>query len=208
MNDQLIAWVETIVTLPVFLPLVSLVCFIDAVMPTIPAEPVLSLGAAWSGSTGHPDLQWLFTAAVLGTMIGDNTCYIVGQRFQRRMARIRPGSRTGRAVSWIKRTMSAYGGATIIIARFVPYARFTLTLMLGSLNYNWIVFVIYDTIGVFVWAGTVIGVGYVGGLLFQGSPLIGVAVGIVAGTLVGVVIQKAQAVVLNWLDERRAVSQA
>lgn len=208
MTDQITQWVEAVVTLPIFLPLVSLMAFLDALIPVIPSEPVLSVGASWAGSTGSLNAWHVFFAALIGGMAGDNTCYIIGRKFQNRVANLRPDSKPGKAIGWVRTMMRNYGGATIIIARFVPYARFTLTLLLGSVRYNWFLFVVYDTIGVAVWAGSIVGVSYLGGMVFENAPLIGVAFGIVAGTLVGVVIQKAQNRFLEWRDERRAMSTA
>lgn len=208
MQDQLTQFVETLVNLPVFLPFVALFTFIDAVLPAVPSETVLSIGAAWSGSTGSPNIWHLFWFAVAGAIIGDQTCFFAGRKFKSRVDRIRPNSKAGQALIWVKRSMKLYGGATIIIARFIPWARWVLTLMLGSVRYNWFVFTLFDTIGVFVWAGMLISVSYLGGLLFQGSPLIGMVAGILAGVLVGWLVQKAQSAFMEWRDERRAVSSA
>lgn len=208
MTDQITQWVEAIVTLPVFLFLVSLLVFLDSTIPVIPSEPVLSVGASWAGSTGTLSAWNVFFAAVIGGMLGDNTCYILGRKFQNRVANLRPDSKPGKAIGWVRRMMKNYGGATIIIARFVPYARFTLTLLLGSVRYNWPLFIIYDTLGVAIWAGAIVSVSYLGGMVFENAPLLGVAFGVVAGTLIGVVIQKAQNRFLEWRDERRATSTA
>ncbi|AWB81102.1 hypothetical protein C3B44_01055 [Corynebacterium yudongzhengii] len=208
MADQITQWIEAIVTLPIFLPLVTIMAFLDATIPVIPSEPVLSVGASWAGATGQINPWHVFFAALIGGMAGDNTCYIVGRKFQNKVANLNPKSKPGKAIGWVRRMMKHYGGATIIIARFVPYARFTLTLLLGSVRYNWLLFFIYDTIGVAIWAGAIVSVSYFGGLLFEGAPLIGVLFGVVAGTLIGVVIQKIQNSVIEWRAERRATSSA
>lgn len=208
MMDSLTGWIETLVTFPVFVPLVTVIAYLDAVIPAIPAEPVVSLGASWSGSTGSPNVWHIAIAAFIGASLGDNTCYIVGRRFQRQISRIRPNSRIGKALTWIHGMLKVYGGATIIIARFVPYARWTLTIVLGSIRYRWITFFIYDTIGVCVWVASVTVVSYLGGYLLQGSPILGVVVGIAAGMAVGVGIQKAQNAFLRWREEKRGISAA
>ncbi|WP_245616232.1 DedA family protein [Corynebacterium doosanense] len=207
-QDQLTLWVESVVNYPAFLPIVTLFTLVDSLVPLIPSETILSIGAAWSGSTGSPDIWHLIWFAVAGAMIGDNICFYAGHRFKDRVDRIRPNSRPGRALSWIRRAMRLYGGAAIIIARFIPWARWVLTLMLGSVRYNWFLFFFFDTLGVLVWAGMISGASYLGGMLFQGSPLIGMVAGILAGMLVGLLVQKAQGRFMEWRDERQALSRA
>jgi membrane protein DedA with SNARE-associated domain len=67
-----------------------------------------------------------------------------------------------------------------------------MTIMLGSVRYPWRWFFLYDTIGVFIWATQATLIGYLGGRMFSDYPLIGTAVGITLGTLVGLVIQRVQ----------------
>lgn len=207
-EDQLTLWVESVVTYPAFLPLVTLFTMIDSLVPLVPSETILSIGAAWSGSTGSPDIWHLFWFAAVGAVIGDNLCYLAGLRFKDRVDRIRPDSKPGQALTWIRRAMRHYGGAAIIVARFIPWARWVLTLMLGSVRYNWFLFFFFDTLGVVVWAGMISGVSYLGGMLFEGSPLVGMVAGILAGMFVGFLVQKAQSRFMEWRDERQATSSA
>lgn len=208
MQEQLTQFLETVVNLPVFLPFLGIFVYVDAIMPAAPSETIISIGAAWSGSTGTPNIWNLFWVTVVAAFLGDQTCYFAGRKFKNRVERIRPNSKAGQSLIWIKRSMKLYGGAAIIIARFIPWARWVLTLMLGSVRYNWFLFTLFDTIGVFVWAGMLVSVSYLGGLLFQGSPLIGMVAGIAAGLLVGWLVQKAQSAFMEWRDERRAFSSA
>ena len=82
------------------------------------------------------------------------------------------------------------------------------TIILGSVRYRWFYFFIFDAIGVMVWAIINVGVGYLGGLLFQQLPLVGLAIGVIAGTLVGYLLQKVQNRFFEWRDVRRGFSHA
>ena len=78
--------------------------------------------------------------------------------------------------------------------------------MLGSVRFNWFAFVIYDTIGVIVWAILSVCIGYAGGALFSDFPLLGMVVGVLLGSLVGFGVQKLQGKLFDWRDERRGES--
>lgn len=203
-QDQLTLWLESALDSPALLPGVALFALVDSLFPLLPSETILSAGAAWSGSTGTPDIFRLFWFAVAGAALGDNLCFFAGRRFQNLVARITPDSAPGRALDWIRRSLDLYGGAAIISARFIPWARWALTLTLGSVRYSWPRFFLYDTIGVFIWAGMIISAGYLGGTLFEGSPLIGMVTGIVAGTAVGAVVHWVQKRALSWREKQSA----
>lgn len=207
MIEQLEHLIELVVEWPVFLPLLAILSTADALIPFIPSDPVIATAASWSGITGSPHLWQVFAVASAGAIVGNNLCYLAGRRLSHRIQLVAPRSRFGRALARIKTLMARYGGATIILARYLPYARWVLTLLLGSIGYRWVLFFLFDTIGVIVWAGSLSVVSYLGGLLFHNAPLIGVVVGIVAGTSVGIGIQKVQRHWLEWRSEKRATSR-
>lgn len=194
MTDQIVTWVETLLTLPVFYPVLALLVILDSLLPLIPSEAVLTLAGSWSGARGVPDLFTVIQIAVLAAIIGDNICYLLGTRLIRFVERVPEDSARGRAVAWVRLNIRRRAGTTIIIARFIPWARWFMTIMLGSVRYPWRWFFLYDTVGVIIWAAQATLIGYLGGRLFSEYPLIGMAVGITLGTMVGLVIQ--------WVQER------
>ena len=52
--DGLIAFLEQLMTMPIFYPLVGLLITIDALCPLVPSETVLNLAGAFSASQGVP----------------------------------------------------------------------------------------------------------------------------------------------------------
>ena len=74
------------------------------------------------------------------------------------------------------------------------------------MRYNWFLFFIYDTIGVFLWVTIGVGVGYVGGSILSDFPLLAMLVGVTLGSLVGFGIQKLQSRLAEWNDVRRGMS--
>lgn len=206
MIDSLIQFLEQLMTMAVFYPLLSLLIAIDALCPLVPSETVLNLAGAFSAAQGVPDVKWVMGAAAIGAIIGDNLCFMLGGRLINLVNRLDPESRAGKAITWVRENMNQHGGITIIVARFLPWARWVATILLGSVRFNWFLFLIYDTIGVALWVLISVGVGYLGGTLFSDFPLLAMVVGVILGSLVGLAIQKLQERLLEWNDVRRGVS--
>lgn len=204
--DSLVGFLEQLMTTPLFYPLLSLVITLDALCPLLPSETVLNLAGAFSGSQGVPDVRWIFTAAIIGAIIGDNLCFMLGSRLIRVVNQLDPESRAGKAIGWVRENQNKRAGVTIIVARFLPWARWVATIVLGSVRYNWFLFFIYDTIGVLLWVTIGVGVGYVGGSILSDFPLLAMLVGVTLGSLVGLGIQKLQTRLAEWNDVRRGMS--
>ena len=199
MTGQIVTWVEALLTLPVFYPVLAGLVVLDSLLPLIPSEAVLTLAGSWSGSRGVPDLFTVIQIAVIGAVIGDNICYLLGTRLIRFVENVPEDSARGRAVAWVRENIRRNAATTIIVARFIPWARWFMTIMLGSVRYPWRWFFLYDTIGVIIWALQAVLIGYLGGWILSDYPLVGMVVGITLGTTVGLLVQRVQ----NLLSQRR-----
>ncbi|GAB3706800.1 DedA family protein [Corynebacterium nasicanis] len=199
MTEQIITWVETLLTLPAFYPVLAALVISDSLLPAIPSEAVLTLAGSWSGARGVPDLAMIIGVAVLAAVVGDNICYLLGTRLIGIVERTPADTARGQAIAWVRENIRRNAAATIIIARFIPWARWFMTIMLGSVRYPWRWFFLYDTIGVVLWALLAVFIGYAGGWYFSDYPLLAVIVGIALGGLVGMVIQRLQA---RWAGRR------
>lgn len=207
MIDSLISFLEQLMQMPIFYPLVTLLIIGDALAPIIPSETVLNLAGAFSASVGVPSPMGVIIAAIIGAVIGDNICFLLGNKLIRVVNRLDPESKAGTAITWVRKNMNRRAGTTIIVARFIPWARWVATIVLGSVGYNWFAFFFYDTIGVVIWALLSVGVGYLGGSLFADWPLLALVVGVALGSAVGFGIQKLQLRLFEWLDVRRGMSK-
>lgn len=190
MIDQLVSWVETLMTAAAFYPVLWIVVVIDSLFPLVPSETIITLAGAWSGSRGTPSLVLVVLVAAAGAIVGDNLCYFFGTRLVGIVQRIPGNSKRGKALEWGRRNLNRHDVATIIIARFIPWARWCVTIILGSIGYSWRRFFFWDTVGVFLWASQATVLGYLGGWLFQDQPLIGLVAGVIFGTAFGLVLQK------------------
>ena len=192
MVDTITMWIETVMSTEWIYPLVAALIFGDCFFPVLPSEIPLNMAGAWSGSQGFPHLPTMFFVALIAAMMGDNLCFLLGTRFMPLLKRVPKGSKAYEGLNWVKRNMRRGGGAAIIIARFIPSARLFMTILLGSMRFPWIVFVFFDTIGVALWAGEALAIGYLGGMAFSNSPVLAVVVSIIAAIIIGVGLQKLQ----------------
>ena len=206
MVDSLIDFLHTLMAMPVFYPLVTVLIVADALAPVVPSETVLNLAGAFSASRGVPSVWGVIVAAIIGGIIGDNICFALGGKLIGRVEALDPESKAGQAIRWVRRNMNRGAGATIIVARFIPWARWVATIVLGSVRYNWFKFVFFDTVGVILWASLSVGVGYLGGRILQDYPLLAMLLGVALGSSVGYLIQKGQNKLAEWRDVRQGVS--
>ena len=206
MVDSLIDFLHTLMGMWVFYPLVIVLIIADALAPVVPSETVLNLAGAFSASRGVPNVWGVILAATIGAIIGDNICFALGGKLIRRVDNLDPESKSGQAITWVRENMNRGAGAMIIVARFIPWARWVATIVLGSVRYNWFKFVFFDTVGVILWAFLSVGVGYLGGRILQDYPLLAMLLGVVLGSSVGYLIQKGQNKFAEWRDVRQGVS--
>ena len=206
MIDPFIDFLHMLMGTPLFYPLVTLLIVADALAPIVPSETVLNLAGAFAASQGVPSVKAVIAAAIIGAIIGDNLCFALGARLIGFVERLDPESKAGQAILWVRRNMHRGAGPTIIVGRFLPWARWVATIVLGSVRYNWFAFFLYDTIGVIIWACLSVGLGYAGGSLLSDFPLLGMIVGIALGALVGWIMQRIQSYIFELFDVRRGVS--
>lgn len=201
------AWIEAVMLTQWIYPIVGTLIFFDCFFPVLPSEIPLNMVGAWSGSQGFPHIPTMFIVACLAAIIGDNLCFLLGARLMPLINRAQKGSKAYDALQWVKRNMRRGAGAAIIIARFIPSARFFMTILLGAMRYPWPMFFIFDTIGVMLWAAQALAIGYAGGVLFNGNPAAAMVVSIVAAIALGFGLQKAQNAIANWWDTRRGFAE-
>jgi len=150
---------------------------VDGFIPIVPSETlVIGLGAL--SATGRPNLAALAVAAAAGGMAGDRVCYLLGQKAGRRAARGKLAPARAKA----ERALLRYGGAAILLGRFLPYGRTATTMTSGSVSLPRDRFRRYSALASTAWAAYAIGLGRLGGATFAHSPLIGAAFGIAIGT--------------------------
>ncbi|MCH7337888.1 VTT domain-containing protein [Acinetobacter sp. NIPH 2699] len=114
-------------------------------------------------------ISLLFFAAALGYMVN----YHIGRHFGDRI--FNTESRFIKQ-SYLQKTNTFFlkhGGKTILLARFIPFARSFAPLAAGSSNMNYTHFVIYNILGALLWISVLVTAGYLfGHAIIQVSDLV------------------------------------
>jgi membrane-associated protein len=167
----------------------------DAIFPPVPSEMVVITGGALSAD-GRANLFLVLLLSAAASWIGD---IVVFQLFKRRLSHLLDRWSWGRrvhhgihdAIAKAGRS-STYG--TIIGARFIPGGRLATSAAAGIAEVSTSGFNLCAGLGGVLWAFWLVGLGYFTGsatnLPFWASSLIGVALGLVIGALVGVIVTR------------------
>ncbi|MFG1605030.1 DedA family protein [Actinoplanes sp. NPDC049265] len=155
---------------------------IDGFIPIMPSETVV-IGLGALSATGRPSLAALATAVIAGGMAGDRVSYWLGRQAG---GRIRNG-KLAMAKEKAERALLRYGGAAILAGRFLPYGRTATTTTAGSVRLPIGRFTLFSGLASAAWAAYAIGLGWIGGATFAGSPLLGTAFGLVLGSFLAIV---------------------
>jgi membrane-associated protein len=161
---------------------------LDAVLPAVPSES-LAITAGVLAGVGKLHVAPTIASAAAGAFLGDTTSYVLGrtlgQRVRRRLFR---GARAERALGWAERMLAERGGYLIVVARFIPGGRTATTFTAGMVRFSAWRFVGFAAVAAICWATYAVMLGYLGGRIFEESPLLalGVALGIALGITVAV----------------------
>ncbi|WP_246130958.1 DedA family protein, partial [Cellulomonas aerilata] len=178
-------WVLALAASPLVYAALYLFATIDGFFPPIPSESVVIALAAVAMSTGAPDLWLLLAVAAAGAFTGDQIAYAIGRRVPVRRTRLLRRPRAQRTLDWAERALANRGASFIIGARYIPVGRVAVNMTAGAVGFSRRRFVGLTALAAASWAvySVVIGVG--AGFWLHDRPLVAVAVGVVAGTLIG-----------------------
>lgn len=169
---------------------------VDGIFPPVPSESVVIALASLSTSTGSPVLWAVVVVAAIGAFVGDQVAYQVGRAVPVRRLRVFRGRRGQAVLDWAERALRERGAAFIVAARYIPVGRVAVNMTAGALGFRRRRFVLLTAIAGATWAvySTLIGIGT--GMVLGHSPLVGVAVGVVGGFVIGTLVDW---VLRRWL---------
>jgi membrane protein DedA with SNARE-associated domain len=184
--------------------IIFLLALLDALVPVVPSESsVITAGVL--ASSGELSVPLVVAAAAAGAFAGDNTAYLLGRRFGRRIeARFFNGERGRKQIGWAERQLGERGGELIVIGRFIPGGRTAVTLSAGTLGYPWRRFALFDGVAALGWALYATLLGYFGGRAFEHAPWKGLLLALAIAFAVAGGIE----LVRWWLKRRRPPSAA
>jgi membrane-associated protein len=166
------------------------------VFPFLPGDSVLFLAGAVIAHAGL-DVHVLVIVLTLAAIAGDSVNYAVGRYIGPRVFE-RPDSRWLRRDHLLRtqRFYDRYGGATIIIARFVPIIRTFAPFLAGVASMPYARFLAYNVVGGVVWIAALTYAGY----FFGNIPWVKEHLSLI---LAGIIVVSLIPAVATYLRERR-----
>jgi membrane-associated protein len=163
---------------------------LDALIPWLPSETVITaLGAVTADST-DPRIGLLVVLAAFGAWLGDNAAYLVGRRFGPAVdRRLFAGERGARRRAWAQRSLDRYGMRLIVACRFIPGGRTAVTLTCGMIGFPRRRFAVATAVAGMVWASYAFFLGRLGGKVFEDRPWAGLLLALGLGVAVSLVIE-------------------
>ncbi len=127
----------------------------------LPGDSLMVTAGFVAATTGVLDLTELLVALSIAAIVGDSTGYFIGRKAGAALYH-RPESR------WFKRRhllrtkefYDKYGVATIVLARFMPFARTFAPVVAGIGEMKYRTFVVYNIVGGIGWVVTMTLTGY------------------------------------------------
>jgi len=168
----------------------------------LPAVPTLVIAGALAAQ-GKLSLMALFAVAFAACVVGDTLWYAAGRRYGRGVMRLlcRISLSPDSCVRQTEVRFSQWGGWTLVFAKFIPGLSMVAPPLAGATRLGWTPFLLWNALGIAIWAGAAIGAGalfeaQIGGLLARLE-----AWGALALQAIGALL--ALYVALKWWERRR-----
>lgn len=140
---------------------VFIAVFLEYACLPLPSEVLLPF-VGLLAATGKISLIGAIFVSVLGGILGSLTCYAIGyfggsliiESLQRKF----PSSR--KSISKINHFIIKYQKSSVFLTRLVPLTRTYISLVVGTLKFNIIPFILYSLGGIILWNTLLIVIGY------------------------------------------------
>ena len=126
----------------------------------LPALPAFLLAGSLAAQ-GEVRWPWVLAAAVAASVIADAAWYAAGRRHGRRILRLmcRLSLTPDKCVRQTETLFSRWGAPSLLVAKFIPGFASIATALAGTLGVRRQAFLVYDTLGAALWAGTGLALG-------------------------------------------------
>ncbi|GAA1629090.1 DedA family protein [Kribbella alba] len=179
---------------------------IDAVFPVVPSEGLV-VTAGMAAAAGHQNLLLVIVTAMVGSVIGECVCYLLGRGSGPALRRwlIRKDARQA-MYERVSKALHTRGGLILMTVRYIPGARMVATLTAGATAYSFRKFLIFTIAGVTVAYTYVALLGYLGGDAFAHDSLKALAFSLGLAFGIGVVIETTRRIAGRRRSRRPAPS--
>ncbi|WP_235436293.1 VTT domain-containing protein [Arthrobacter sp. RIT-PI-e] len=173
------------------LAVVAGIVFIESglLFPFLPGDSLIFTAGLLHARLGLP-LILLIAVVVGAAILGDQVGYWLGRRFGRKL--FKPDARilNTRYLTGAEEFFTRYGGRSLVLARFVPFARTFVPLAAGAAHYRYRAFLMWNVLGGVLWgAGFTIAGSLLGGVPFLADHIDLIALAIVVVSVVPTAIE-------------------
>ncbi len=133
--------------------------FAEQIGLPVPATPAL-LAAGALAATGGLNVTLIMLVALAASLLGDSLWFRAGILGNERIDRFLGRHPKSRMLQSAKSLLRRYGGSSLVLAKFVPGLSLAMPPLSGLYGMKAMQFLVYDSIGAFVWAGSFVGIGY------------------------------------------------
>ena len=183
-------WVLLAADQPWILLVLYAFCTIDGFFPPVPSESIVIAIATLAVHGDAVPLWAVIPVAAAGAMTGDLIAFAIGRRIPVHRLRMFSSGRGQRLLAWAERQLRLRGGVFILSARYVPVGRVAVNMTAGAVGFPLRRFIAFDAVAAITWASFGTAIGLVAGQLFEGKPLLSIAVGVAGGVLIGFMLDK------------------
>jgi len=139
---------------------IALVVGIESMGVPLPGETILVLAAIYAAADPNLNIWLVIAAAAIGSIIGDNMGYFIGQRYAYALL-LRYGRHIGMSTPRIKvgqYLFRKHGGKVVFFGRFIALLRILAAFLAGVNRMPWREFLAANAAGAILWA-SVFGIG-------------------------------------------------
>lgn len=182
--------------------LVFLNVLVEQAGAPVPAVPTMVVAGALA-SAGKLPLALIVLVAVVACLLADLVWYWAGRHFGAAVLRTlcRISLSPDSCVKQSELRFQRWGGQILLIAKFVPGLSTIAPPMVGALKIRPHIFVLLDGLGSLIWAGVMIGLGYVFAQQIDHVLMMLASAGVVAIEFLGTLL--AAYILVKWWQRRR-----
>ena len=134
--------------------------FIGAFIPFITGDSLLFAAGIIAATSDNVNIQVLVIGVGLAAFIGDQVGFILGRHYGRPYLENRGGPKIQAAIIKTEQFYAKYGWWSVVIARFMPWARVFIPAIAGIGNMNYYKFLTSNFTGAVAWGIGITLVGY------------------------------------------------
>lgn len=188
-------WMQTIMEVVLhwagsfwILPTLSLFCFIDGFAPILPSETLIIALASLSHTGKTVPLWTIVVAATIGAFLGDMGAYHIGRWLPVHKIPVVRVFATPQRLEKARQALNRRGASYLLAARFIPIGRVAVNMTAGASHYDRRRFIPTMLFADITWTSFSLLIGWVSGRYIGDNPLLAMAIGVVAGIILGTIV--------------------